>query len=423
MRDKSLKIIITGHVDHGKSTLIGRLLLDTNSLPKEKLAEIKKISRELGKDTELAFVTDQLKEEREQSLTIDTTQIFFRTDKRHYVIIDSPGHAEFIKNMFTGATQAQAAVLLIDLNEGIREQSRRHAYILGMLGIQNVIVACNKMDLIQYSEETFNQIKNEFLKFLANVGIKPLFIIPISAREGANISHKSPQMKWFKGPSLLDGLDRIKADAEDIAKPFRFSVQDVYNIEGKKIIAGKVISGVVRKDQEVMLLPSKTKSRIASIEVFQRELAKAEGGENIGLTLQDDPHCERGGVISETGELPHLTERFKGDIFWMSEEPLRIHKKIVLRCATQEIPCVAEKIEKRINSSTLEIIEENAGELKTNEAAVVLFKTEKPLVIERFDFIEELGRFVIEQDYNIQGAGIITTTACRQNYTSSIPHQ
>jgi translation elongation factor TU len=321
MRDRSLKIIITGHIDHGKSTLIGRLLLDTGSLPKEKLAEIKKISRDLGKDTELAFVTDQLKEEREQSLTIDTTQIFFKTGKRHYVIIDSPGHAEFIKNMFTGATQAQAAVLIIDLNEGIREQSRRHAYILGMLGIQNVIVACNKMDLIQYSEEKFNQIKNEFLKFLDNLSIKPIFIIPISAREGANISQKSPRMKWFKGPCLLDALDRIKPDVKDTAKPFRFSVQDVYNIEGKKIIAGKVISGIVRKGQEVILLPSKTRSKIGSLEVFQKELTKAEGGENIGLTLQDNSHCERGHIISETKELPHLTGHFRGDIFWMAEEP------------------------------------------------------------------------------------------------------
>ena len=292
-----------------------------------------------------------------------------------------------------------------------------------MLGIQNVIVACNKMDLIQYSEEKFNQIKNEFLKFLDNLSIKPLFIIPISAREGANISRESPQMKWFKGPCLLDALDRIKADVKDTTKPFRFSVQDVYNIEGKKVIAGKVISGIVRKGQEVILLPSKTRSKIGSLEVFQKELTKAEGGENIGLTLQDNSHCERGDIISEIKELPHLTGHFRGDIFWMAEEPLRIHKKLILRCATQEIPCVAEKIETRINSSTLEIIEENAKELSTNEAAVVLFKTEKPLVIERFDLTEELGRFVIEQNFNIQGAGIITTTADRQNYTSLIPHR
>jgi len=415
MKNDNLKIVITGHVDHGKSTLIGRILLDTNSLPKEKIAEIKKISRELGKDTELAYVADQLKEEREQNLTIDTTQIFFKTRGRNYVIIDAPGHAEFIKNMFTGATQAQAAVLIIDTNEGIMEQSRRHAYILSMLDIKNVVVACNKMDLIGYSQEKFNKIKSDFLKFLGNLDIKPLFFIPVSARLGMNISNKSPQMKWYKGPYLLEALDDVRPEIDTALKPLRFSVQDIYDLDGERITVGKVLSGVIRKNQEVIILPEKKNSSVRYIRVFQQELAKAESGENVGLVLGDSVSAVRGDIISEKENLPHQTNQFKGDIFWMAEEPLVLNKKIVLRCATQEIECVAEKIEKRINSSTLELLEENAKTLKTNEAGVVVFRTEKPIVLEAFDFIEELGRFVIEQAYNIKGAGIITLKTNSKN--------
>ncbi len=408
MAKDTLKIIITGHVDHGKSTLIGRLLLDTNSLPKEKVAEIKHISQELGKDTELAFLVDQLKEERENSLTIDTTQIFFHSRRRNYVIIDAPGHAEFIKNMFTGATQAQAAVLLIDMREGIKDQTRRHPYILGMLGIENVIVACNKMDLVGFERNKFEEIKEQIAKILNSIGIAPKYIIPISARMGLNISKKSRETPWYKGPTLLGALDSIKPVVKTEDKPLRLAIQDIYEINGEKIVAGKVLSGKIQQGQHVRIYPQDADARIWAIRVFLGTKKKAQEGENIGLILDNPSVARRGEIISQKEHPPHLTSRFKADIFWMAEEPLKLNSPIILRCSTQEVNCVAEKIEERINSSTLEIIEENAGELRFNEAGVVVLKTEKPIAIEKFDFVEELGRFVIETDDYLQAAGIIT---------------
>lgn len=234
MRRETVKIVIVGHVDHGKSTLIGRLLLDTNSLPKERIAEIKKISKELGKDTELAFLTDQLKEERERGITIDTTQIFFKTRRKNFVIIDALGHLEFLKNMITGATQAEAAVLIIDAKEGIMEQTRRHLYIIQLIGIKQVIVVLNKMDLVKYNREIFNRIKQELSIFLEQMDIKTAIIIPISAKKNDNISRKSFRTNWFRGPRLLEALDSLKIEVQDIDKPLILPVQDVYKVDAKQ---------------------------------------------------------------------------------------------------------------------------------------------------------------------------------------------
>lgn len=399
MQKENLSITITGHIDHGKSTLIGRLLLDTDSLPKEKLAEIKKISAELGKDTELAFLADQLKEEREQSMTIDTTQIFFKTCKRNYVIIDSPGHAEFIKNMITGASQADAGVLLVDVAEGLKEQTRRHAYILGMLGIDKLIVVFNKMDLVNYEEERFKGIRNELLKFLEGVGIKPYFSVPVSAKEDINISKKSSaKMPWYRGPCLINALDDLKSDIKIERKPLRFSIQDNYEIAGKRITVGKVLSGTIKQAQEVILLPSFQNTRVNSIKVFDKDLKEAEVGKNIGLILNDPDLAKRGQIIVEKGDPVNPSDCFKANIYWMSDEPLKINQPLSLRCATQDASCIIEKIEKRINSSTLEIMEEDAGELKMNETAIVIIRVEDPLVIEKFSFVEDLGRFTLEKN-------------------------
>jgi sulfate adenylyltransferase large subunit len=408
MEKETVKIVIIGHVDHGKSTLIGRLLLDTNSLPKEKLTEIKKISKELGKETELAYLVDQLKEERERNATIDTTQIFFKTRKRNYVIIDTPGHVEFIKNMITGASLAQIGVLIVDVQEGVMEQTRRHAYIISMLGIDKVIVVFNKMDLVNYERERFNKVRVELLKFLESLKITPFFTVPASAKEGDNICMKSSKMSWYKGPGLLGALNSLKLNIKTTKKPLRFPIQDIYEIEGEKIIVGRIISGIIKQGQKVILLPSFKAARIKIIKVFGKRRRTAREGENIGLTLSKPVFVERGEVVAQKENPPKATDHFKGNILWMSYEPLQINKTMILRCATQEIECTAERIEKRINSSTLEIIEENAMVLKLNEAGVVIFKTQEPIVVEKFNFIEELGRFIIEREHDLKGIGIVT---------------
>lgn len=406
---ESIKIVIVGHVDHGKSTLIGRLLLDTGSLPKGKLAEIRKISRELGKDTELAYLTDQLKEEREQNITIDTTQIFFKSKKRDYVIIDAPGHVEFLKNMITGATQAEAAVLIVDTDEGVMEQTGRHAYIISMLGIDKLIIVFNKMDKINFQEDKFNAVKDKLQKFMRELGATPYAMIPISAREGDNVFKPSSRMKWYKGPTILNALDSIKLSRKEERKPLRYPVQDIYRVEGKNIIVGRVESGVARQGQELVLLPSGDKVKIDSIAAFEEAKSKAAVGESIGLILKTSVPVKRGDVFIEEANMPKLTDCFKGNMFWMANEPLEVGKPVIFRCATQEVECVAEKIERRIDSSTLEILEKNAKSLKLNEAGVVVLKTTKPIVLENFSFIRELGRFAIERDSVLQGAGIITS--------------
>ncbi|MHC9538713.1 MAG: GTP-binding protein [Vulcanimicrobiota bacterium] len=409
MTKKALKIIIIGHVDHGKSTLIGRLLLDTNSLPRETMSDLKRVSRELGRDTELAYITDQLKEERERNITIDTTQIFFSTKKRSYVIIDAPGHVEFLKNMISGATMAEVAILVVDAREGIMEQTRRHAYIIDMLGMEKVIVLFNKMDLVQYDRKRFEEVSAELLTFFQNLSVKPSFMIPISAWEGENVSRKSGKLSWSKAPFFLDALESLTLTRLSEKKPLRLPVQDIYEIDGEEVIVGRVASGEIRQGQEIVLLPNLAGATVKSVRIFGDSSKKsALEGENIGLTVDRTGLVKRGHVIVERENQPEPTISLKGNLFWMSEEPLKLTAPVTLRLATQEVLCCAVKIENRINSSTLEVLEREAGELQLNEAGAVTFETDTPVVAERFSFIEELGRFVIEKQFQVQGAGIIT---------------
>ncbi len=409
MAKETFKIIIIGHVDHGKSTLIGRLILDTGSLPDGRMAELKKIARDLGKDAELAYFTDQLIEEREQDRTIDTTQACFKTRKRNYVIIDVPGHVEFINNMITGATHTDTAFLIIDINAGIEEQTRRHIYIANMLGIRNEFAVFNKMDLIDYSEAKFLRLKNEFLSLSSSLGIAPSFIIPISAKDGENISRPSARMRWYKGPCLIDAFDALKISREASKRPLRFPVQDIYTAGGEKIAIGKVLSGKIRRGQNVIIFPSLSTSRVTAIKTFGKALRGASAGQNIGLVLDNMDLVRRGVVIAGERSRPNPTDCFKADVFWMSDKPLEAGKPLVLRCATQEVECIAENIEERIDSSTFETIEQGGSKLRLNEVGIVTFKTKEPIVVEKFGFIEELGRFVIESGYELRAAGIITT--------------
>jgi sulfate adenylyltransferase large subunit len=404
---ETIKIVIVGHVDHGKSTLIGRLLLDTDSLPKDKVEEIKRISKELGKEAELAYLTDQLKEEREQNITIDTTQIFFNTKRKNFVIIDAPGHVEFIKNMMTGAAHAEAAVLIIDTHEGVQEQTRRHAYILHMLGLDRVVAVFNKMDLVEYREDVFERVRDDFVAFAETLGITPVHMIPVSAREGANISKKSSKMHWYKGEHFLKALESMESKAK-MERPLRFPVQDVYGIEGDKLIAGRITSGTIKEGQRVTILPSSTDATVGEIRIFEGTKHQARGGENIAVTLKEDPSVVRGNVLVDRDEKLRPTDRFRGNIFWIAERPLRLDGTMTLRCSTQEVSCAVERIERRVDTSTLEVIGEDAQELGINESGTLVFKTEQPIIVEDFAFIEELGRFVVEQGHELLGAGIIT---------------
>ena len=409
MDTSNLKFVIVGHVDHGKSTLIGRLLYDTDSLSPDKIEEIKKTSKDLGRETEFAYLLDHLEEERQQGITIDITQVFFKTDKRQYVIIDAPGHVEFVRNMITGASQAEAAILIVDVKEGIQEQTKRHAYILSLLGLSQVIVVLNKMDLVGFREERFKQVKMQTQEFLNTIGIKPGFFIPICAIDGENIAKKSKNMDWYKGPTFLQSLDTLRSIEPAQEKPLIFPVQDVYSLEGKRIIVGRIEAGTIKKGDNVKILPSNRITRVNSIEKYLDKTDKAYAGQSVGITIQDSAFINRGDVICLPHKEPVLTERFCANIFWMARQDLLKEQRITIRCATQETTCQIESIKRRVNSSTLEVIEEDTKVLKNLEVGEVVIKTKRPILIKAFGDVQELGRFVFVQDENICAGGIITT--------------
>jgi len=406
MEDENLKMVIVGHVDHGKSTLIGRLLYDTNSLPDGKVEEIKSICDALGKPMEFGYVMDNLEEERDQGITIDTAQIFFNTEKREYTIIDAPGHVEFVKNMITGASQAEAAILIVDAEEGVQEQTRRHSYILSMLGLEQVIVVMNKMDLVNNSKERYDEVVKELNEFLSNINIKPKNIIPISAKDGDFVAKKSEKMSWYDGPTVLEALDTFTPHEVGVNKPMRFAIQDVYKHE-KRIIVGRVETGKIKKGQEVVILPSGEKTEITSIEEYLKEDVKeAVAGKATGVVTKDKVFTDRGDIICDLDKQPKVTDKFRAHIFWMSKDPLAKGERIVLKCSTQNVICEVEEFSRLLDSSTLEELKDRT-DIKNREVADVVIKTDKPIVVENFNDVPELGRFVLER-LNTCAGGIIT---------------
>lgn len=405
----ALSFVIVGHVDHGKSTLIGRLLHDTGSLPPDKIQEIKKASEGQGRRTEFAYLLDHLEEERKQGITIDTTQVFFKTDKRRYVIIDAPGHVEFVKNMITGASQAEAAVLIVDVAEGVKEQTKRHSYMLAMLGLKQVVIVMNKMDLVEYSRDKYEEVKADLDKWLASIGITSDICIPISAIEGDNITTESGKMPWYDGMTFLESLDTLKNRQPAENKSLLLPVQDVYKVGDKRINVGRVEAGKVTTGQEITVLPSGRTTKVKSIEKFMQDPTEAVASESIGIVTEDALFLDRGDIVCCADDKPLITDTVRANMFWMSKRDFDGDTKITIRCATQETACKVEKIDKRINSSTLEVIDSDAKTIKNLDVAEVVLKTKKPIAIKNFNDVEELGRFVIVHDENICAGGIITS--------------
>ncbi len=405
MEKNILTIVVCGEVDHGKSTLLGRILCDTRSLPDGKWAELERVCRQMGRDIEPAYLLDQLEEERQEAMTIDTTQVFLKTRKRRYCLIDTPGHLEFIKNMMTGATQADAAVLIVDATVGVVEQTQRHARLLKMLGVDRFIVAVNKMDLAGFSKEKFEGVQKKVSGFLRRLGLKPVAMIPIAAKEGHNIFKLSDRMKWYRGPSMIKALDSLCGDVSGKRAPLRFPIQDVYKIGSDSIIVGRVESGFIKVGQRAIVYPCGQKTKISAIKVFNRKKTIAHTGDSIGLVLSC-PGRVRGEVICSTVGKPTLNTSFDGHIFWFAQKPLKINGSLKLRCATQEVGCVLTRIHERMDSATREVLERGANEVGKNELARVTFRVRSPMVIENFDVMGSLGRFVLENDSAVCGFGI-----------------
>jgi len=406
--ERPLRVVFVGHVDHGKSTLIGRVLHDTGSLPRGKIEEIRKACAAEGMEFEFAFLLDALLEEQKQNVTIDTTEIPFRTPRRRYAIIDAPGHKEFLKNMITGASRADAAVLVIGANEGVREQSRRHAYLLSMLGIKHLIVVVNKMDLVDFSEERFREIEQDYRKFLVDLGLEAHAFIPASAKEGENVARASMKMKWYCQANVLEALDLLEPQRPDVDLPLRFCVQDVYRFDGRRIIAGRIETGTLQVGDQLVFSPANKSSIVATIERWKAPAnGPALAGDSIGVTLSEQIFVERGYVASHENETPIETNRFHADLFWIVREPLRVGRFYDLRLATQEVKCQIVSIERVMDSSTLETKTHGREQLERNEVGRLIIQTRGPLVMDNHDRIPNLGRFVIVDDGKICGGGTI----------------
>jgi bifunctional enzyme CysN/CysC len=407
---EQLKIVIVGHVDHGKSTFVGRLFFDTASLPEGKLEQLQKVAERRGVPFEWANLMDSLQAERDQNITIDTAQIWFQTTKRQYVIIDAPGHKEFLKNMITGAASAEAAFLLIDAKEGVQEQSRRHGYLLNLLAIRQIAVLVNKMDLENYSQERFQQVEKEYCAYLRELGISPEICIPISAKHGDNIASHSPNMRWWTGPTVVEVLDRFKTAELPKNQPARFPIQDIYRFDERRILAGRVESGSLKVGDRVLFSPVNKVSTIKTIERWNSPAnGTATAGESIGITLADQIFVERGAIASLEQDPPYELTRFKARLFWLGREPFRKDRWYKLKLATQEVECAIDSVEKAIDASSLQTIPRSAGEVFVgrHEVAELFLHTRRPVAFDAHSEIGPTGRFVIVDGYELAGGGII----------------
>ena len=411
---EQMNIVIVGHVDHGKSTVVGRLLADTGSLPEGKLDAVRKECQRTGKPFEYAFLLDALSDEQDQGITIDTARSFFKTTSRDYIIIDAPGHIEFLKNMISGAARAEAAVLVIDAKEGVRENSRRHGYLLSMLGIGQVVVCVNKMDLVSRSEDTFHDIEREFRAFLKSIGAaSPKAFIPVSAVNGENLAQKSLQMPWYKGPTLLESLDSFaKAPAKN-NQPLRMPVQAVYKFvsqgDERRIIAGRVESGKVKVGDKVVFFPSNKSSTIKSIEAFNAPArTEIEAGYSTGFTLTEEIYVTRGEVMAHAENAPPVSTRFRANIIWLGKKPFSQDRDYKLKVHTQSLPVRIQKIEKIIDASEVGSVLQKK-EVGRHDVADLILETRQPIAFDTIAAGEATGRFVIVDGYDIAGGGIITS--------------
>jgi bifunctional enzyme CysN/CysC len=405
---EQLKIVIVGHVDHGKSTFVGRLLHDTGSLPEGKLEQLEAVAKRRGVPFEWANLMDALQAERDQNITIDTTQIWFQTRKRQYVIIDAPGHKEFLKNMVTGAAHAEAALLLIDAAEGVQEQSRRHGYLLHLLGIRQIAVLVNKMDLPNYSQERFQEIETAFRAFLQTVGVTPTCFIPIAARHGDNIATRSAAMPWWQGPTVLETLDQFESAQLPTDQPLRFPIQDIYRFDNRRILAGRVESGTLKVGDRLVFSPTNKVSVVKTIERWNAPPAsQALAGESIGLTLTEQVFVERGAVAALETDAPYELSRFKARLFWLGRSPMVPEKTYKLKLATQEVECQIEAIERVIDSSNLETLQRTEQQVGRNEVAELSLRAKRPIAFDTHEEVIATGRFVIVDGLEVAGGGII----------------
>ncbi len=412
---EQMSIVIVGHVDHGKSTVVGRLFADTGSLPDGKLAAVRAECERTGKVFEYAFLLDALTDEQDQGITIDTARCFFKTQRRDYVIIDAPGHIEFLKNMISGAARAEAAVLVIDAKEGVRENSRRHGWLLGMLGVRQVVVCVNKMDLADWREDRFASIEKEYREFLAGIGAPPpVRFIPIAALHGANLATKGSEMPWYTGPTLLETLDGFTKSPAAQHRPLRLPVQAVYKFtdggDDRRIVAGRIESGSVTVGDEVVFSPSNKRARIRSIESFNTtERTRVCAGHSTGFTLDTEIFVTRGEIMSRVDSAPQVGTRLRANLVWLGRKPMETSRDYKIKLHTAALPVRIHRLISVRDASTLDP-GAGADRIGRHEVADVELETRQPVAFDLAEQDQATGRFVIVDGFDIAGGGIITAT-------------
>jgi thioredoxin-dependent adenylylsulfate APS reductase len=408
-----IRIVIVGHVDHGKSTLIGRLLSETGSLPAGKLEQLKAVSARRGRTFEWSFLLDALQTERDQGITIDTSQIQFRTPSRDLVLIDAPGHTEFLRNMITGAAQADAALLIVEAVEGVREQTLRHAYLLHLLGVRQVVAVINKMDIVGYDEARFCEIDAEITTHLAGFGLKPAAVIPISARHGDGVVARSAAIGWYQGPTVVEALDRFAPAQPATALPLRLPVQAVYKFDDRRIIAGRLQSGRIAVGGEIAVSPSGKRAVVRSIETWPAipdGPHEAGAGSSVGITLDRELFIARGDMIALPENPAPSGRRIKARIFWLHEIPLAAGVNVIVRIGAAEaagaITAIASTLDPG-NQSGANGDTARPAEVGQNHVGDVEIALASPVAVDRYEANPRTGRVVLEFGGRIAGGGLV----------------
>jgi elongation factor 1-alpha len=398
-----VNLAFIGHVDHGKSTLVGHLLLQSGVIAEQQLSK--------GED-KFRFVMDKLQEERERGVTIDLAHARFDTPKYEFTIVDCPGHRDFVKNMITGASQADAAVLVVAVDDGVMPQTKEHAFLIRTLGVNQLIVAINKMDLVNYSEEKYNALKEDVGNLIKTVAYKPdqIDFIPISAFEGDNITKPSENTPWYKGPSLVDSLNKLSAPEKPTNLPLRVPVQDVYSITGVGTVpVGRVETGIMKKGDNVIFEPPGASGEVKSIEMHHEMLDSAEPGDNVGFNVRGvgKNDIRRGDVAGHTNNPPSVAKEFTAQIVVLQHPGvITVGYTPVFHCHTAQVACTFLELQKKMNPATGAVEEENPDFLKTGNAAIVKVKPTKPMVIEKIKEIPHMGRFAIRDMGQTVAAGM-----------------
>ena len=415
--DLMLPVVVVGHVDHGKSTLLGRLLYETGSLPEGKIETIKAMINRRSTQFEWSYVMDSFKAERDQGITIDTTQIELRTDFRHYLLIDAPGHEDFLKNMITGAATATAALLVVDVVEGVREQTKRHAYLLKLLGVREVVVIVNKMDLISHEESLFNNIHSRVQSYLENLNLACRAVIPVTSCDGDNLISLSERTPWYNGSTVIQALHSLKPTPQLIDKPLRLPVQDIYHFHSRRIVVGRIESGSLKVGDQINFSPSGKLAAVTSLEQWDGSSKISAGaGESVALTLDRELFIERGQIL-HTGRLPHVTHDLTVRLIWFAQSSLELGAKLQVKFMTSTHQVTVAEVKAVIDLETLTLL--NDKSIVQNTIAEVVLHSRTPFAVDSVEDIAPTARGVLFDNFAVVG-GCVTLNLSDSNSQRNI---